>query len=330
MHVALAADRRRVAELLRSRAHRGHHVRGPDRALRGAPDRALLARNAALPRAEILRAHLGRPRPPSGTRSRPTRWIAPCPVIEVLNSSWPGSSRIGGSCARGRIVDATPWNLPLFRGTRMHPRARSPYVTVAHRRESERIVFLRVALVADADTWARGARTMGASTFRRGSPERQVGARLAADAGSARRNPTIGRTCRVAQLAPPRVVSILLAAAGIAARGLQVAARVPAIQTSVHAGRDGERLDALERGLVVTGRRLRSRYSKPLPLCRRRIRARSRANIAARPAGRQAWGGGRGRSAWDKADGTPSVVRGPGCLDDPGARNPPAAGRVLR
>jgi hypothetical protein len=90
---------------------------------------------------------------------------------------------------------------------------------------------------------------MSASTLRRGNPgERQVGAHLAADARQGVRE--LGEKLElvgIAQLAPTRVVAVLLAALRIAPGRLQVTALVAADPDVGPCGRDGERLDALER-----------------------------------------------------------------------------------
>src|SRR5690606_35303740 len=119
--------------------------------------------------------------------------------------------------------------------------------------EPERIVLLGIALVADAKARRlqqphqdREHLVAGQAREREGrahpSPDRRQGAREYEHAVE---------LVRLADLAPARVIAILLAPARVASRGLQVAALVAADPDAGPGRRDRERGDARERRRVA-------------------------------------------------------------------------------
>jgi len=123
------------------------------------------------------------------------------------------------------------------------------HVPVAHGGEPERIVLFRVALVADADAGAlQQLHDERQHLAARQSRKPQVGAHLAANARQGVRE--LGEKLElvgISQLAPTRVVAVLLAALRVAPCRLQVAALVAADPDIRPCRRDGKRLDALDR-----------------------------------------------------------------------------------
>src|SRR4029079_9407718 len=153
-----------------------------------------------------------------------------------------------------RVVHADAVELAaLAAELEFHAGAIHLHVAVAHGRQAEGIVLLGVTLVAYADAGPLEQLHEEREHLAARQPgDGHVGAHLAADARQGPRE--CGEALElvgVAQLAPARVLAILLAAARVPARGLQVAALVGA---DPHVGPrrgDGEAPDPLERRLVV-------------------------------------------------------------------------------
>ena len=123
---------------------------------------------------------------------------------------------------------------------------------VAHRRQAEGVVLAGVLIVADADEGClEQLHDGGEHLFARHAGQREVFLHATADRGQ-----RLGEGDRVAVLgfvadfAPLVVIAVLLAPAGVAADGLQVAVGDRADPDVLPGGRDHEVLDADE-GLVV-------------------------------------------------------------------------------
>src|SRR6185437_3049148 len=118
-------------------------------------------------------------------------------------------------------------------------------VTLAHRRQAERPVLPRVLVVADAD--AGLVQEADDRRYHPGLAERMAGD-VAFDPppdprqrrGERQHSVVLGL---VSQLPPARVVAVLLAPAGVAARGLEMPLRRRADPHVRPCRRDGERLD---------------------------------------------------------------------------------------
>jgi len=133
-----------------------------------------------------------------------------------------------------------------------HARAAHLHVAVAHGGEAEGVVLLGIALVADANRGALEEPHDERQHLAARQPGKgDVGARLAADARQ-----RLGEFHQmvelvgVAHLSPARVVAVLLAAARVAARDLEMSALVAADPHVGPRGRNHEEPDALERRLV--------------------------------------------------------------------------------
>jgi hypothetical protein len=158
---------------------------------------------------------------------------------------------------------------------RKRMRIRSPLdldVAVAQRGEAVRAVLAPVALVAHAHEVRSQQRTIAASTFSRGNPgQREIAVDCRANRGQAARELRQAmELVLVALRAPILVIAILLAAAHVAARRLQMALVVRADPDVGPCGRYGETANASERRGVAHGAAARV----DVPELRRRAAAR--------------------------------------------------------
>jgi len=254
MDIALAADRGRIPQLLRGRAHGRRHMRDAHALLAPhAPAQPARHVHASIPGAEVLGAdlvvagdflqvfvHVGR-----ADRLHLAR------VVHVLEELLPRQVADAPDHAREPgIVDGDAVELAaLAAELELDARAVHLHVPVAHRREAEGVVLLGVALVADADAGAlEQPNDERQHLAARQSLQRHVGAHLAAHARQhARELGKMVELVGVAHFTPARVVAVLLSSARIAAGCLQVAAFIAADPDIGPRRRDRERLDPLER-----------------------------------------------------------------------------------
>ena len=134
---------------------------------------------------------------------------------------------------------------------RKRNRMRAPATSawrVAERREAERAVLARVALVADPDERRREQPHDGGEHLRaRHARQREIAPRARADARQRRAERAQAAVLRlVAHLAPARVIAILLAAARVARRRLDVAVRRATDPHVAPRRRHDEAMDAAE------------------------------------------------------------------------------------
>src|SRR5204862_2046219 len=135
------------------------------------------------------------------------------------------------------------------------PHGGAPHVdvTAAQRGEPERFVLLRILLVADAGKRGLQEPDDGGYDLRFGQA---VAPEVSRDAAPdprqhSRKGGHPVELVGVADLAPAGVIFVLLAAAGIASRGLAVAARPRRDPHVLPGGRVDQRADAAERGCVA-------------------------------------------------------------------------------
>jgi hypothetical protein len=137
----------------------------------------------------------------------------------------------------------------------MHRRSVHFRVLIAHRRQSDRAVLLRVFLVADPDhRLLEQADDRGEHFFARQAALAEVGAGALADLRQRLgegEQPSVLHL--VARVAPPRVIAVLLAAARVAPGRLHVAARIGADPDVGPRRRDRERVDALNLRAIGDG-----------------------------------------------------------------------------
>jgi len=264
MDVEAPADRPRVAEL------QGHAVdAGDDRALARAPPAGGAARAQ-----DLHREQAPGPGPEVLGREVPLRRVAqvgvhvrrpyrapPPALAEILEELLAGELlRAAHDAGHARVVQLDRLLLAALAAEAQPQRgAREARVPVAQGRQAVRVVLSRVLLVADARA-ARFQETheRGEDLLARQAPAPQVRAHPPPDG---RQRPGEGGETvelrRVAQLAPARVVAVLLAPPRVAARGLDVAARVGGDPDLAPGGRDGQRADARQRARIAKGRAAR-------------------------------------------------------------------------
>ena len=256
--IRLAADRHRVAQ---ARGHlRDHLRRGAALALaraRGA--RELERQHAAVPGAEVLGRHARAGDPAQVVVDVGGRHPADLAVLvgvleQFLARQGLATAHDAGHAAVGQRDLVAHAALALERQPHLgvvHAR-----VTRAQRRQAVRAIAARVRLVADADVGGveqphqrcEHERARGAAGVMVG----QVARNRATQARQRRPEGTHRLELVVAALLLPlRVVSVLLAAAGVAARRLQVAVRHGADPHLLVGWRDRKLADAREGGLVA-------------------------------------------------------------------------------
>src|SRR5687767_7821443 len=250
MHVALAADGRRVAEAFGRRAHRRGDVRVADAPFapcerprhedRSRPGAEVLGRD--LDAGELLEVgvHVGRVDALDGAR-----------VVHVLEQRLSGQLAATAHEARhALVVDRCALRLAtLAAKLEYDARARHARVPVAQRGQTEGVVGLDVALVADAQArFLEQAHQRRQHTAARQAGGAEVGAYTPPDRRKrAREELHAIELVRVALAAPRIGVAILLALARVASRGLEVAAGIEADPDVRPRGRDRQRADAIER-----------------------------------------------------------------------------------
>ena len=181
--------------------------------------------------------------------------LAPALVVQILKElvAWQIAARLDHAREPAVVEIDLVLHAALASEREPHAAAADLDMRVPQRRQAERLVLPRVFVVADPDErLLEQLDDRGQDLVLRQSGTPQVGVGAAAHARQRLREADQAVVLRlVADLAPPRVIAILLAAARVAAGGLKMAARVGRDPDVLPCRRNHQRPDAVQLGLVA-------------------------------------------------------------------------------